>query len=239
MRTHFNAEHLLTPMLNEAIAIAHEVKQPLTAVISNGNYCLRQLAESSPNLNEVRAAIQEIVDAGNRANSIISRVRNLLRKEPPERAPLDVNEVIRDVIQFLRTEADQHRIEIQPRLREHLSLVHADRVLLQQAFLNVMMNSIEAMRSISGQRRAIFIETGTSSEGIFIEIRDFGPGVPAGRFERIFEPLFTTRTDGLGLGLPISRSIAEAHGGRLFVVPATDGAVFQFILPIAAEISHR
>jgi signal transduction histidine kinase len=226
-------------MLNEAIAIAHEVKQPLTAVISNGNYCLRQLAESSPNLNEVRAAIQEIVDAGNRANSIVSRARNLLMKEPTEWAPVDVNEVIRDVLQFLRTEADQNRIQIQLQLAEQLSPIHADRVQLQQAFVNVMMNSIEAMRSTPGQHRAIFVETGRRPEGIFIEIRDLGPGVLATSSERIFEPLFTTRTDGLGLGLPISRSIAEAHGGSLSVIPATDGAAFQFILPITAEISHR
>jgi signal transduction histidine kinase len=226
-------------MLNEAIAIAHEVKQPLTAVISNGNYCLRQLAESSPNLNEVRAAIQEIIDAGKRANSIISRVRNLLMKEPPERAPVDVNEVIRDVLQFLRAEADQNRIDIQLQLAEQLSPVQADRVQLQQAFVNVMTNSIEAMRSIPGQHRAIFVETGRSPEGVFIEIRDLGPGVLATRSERIFEPFFTTRTDGVGLGLPISRWIAEAHGGSLCVIPATDGAVFQFILPITAEISHR
>jgi signal transduction histidine kinase len=226
-------------MLNEAIAIAHEVKQPLTSVISNGNYCLRQLADSSPNLNEVRAAIQEIIDAGNRANSIISRVRSLLMKEPAEWAPVDVNEVIRDVLQFLHAEADQNRIDIQLQLAEQLSPVRADRMQLQQAFVNVMMNSIEAMRSTPGRHRAIFVETGRSPEGIFIEIRDLGPGVLTTRSERIFEPLFTTRTDGLGLGLPISRSIAEAHGGSLSVIPATDGAVFQFILPITAETSHR
>jgi signal transduction histidine kinase len=160
-------------------------------------------------------------------------------KEPPERAPVDVNEVIRDVLQFLRAEADQNRIDIQLQLAEQLSPVHADRVQLQQAFVNVMMNSIEAMRSIPGQHRSIFVETGRGPDGIFIEIRDLGPGVPATRSEQIFEPLFTTRTDGLGMGLPISRWIAEAHGGSLSVIPATHGAAFQFIFPITAEISHR
>ena len=226
-------------MLNEAIAISHEVKQPLTAVISNGNYCLRQLAESSPNLNEVRAAIQEIIDAGNRAVLIISRIGAVLAGQCHERASLDVNEILTRALDLLRPELDRSGTNLTLELAGNLPLLLGDSVQLQQAFVNVTMNSIEALRSVPGQHRAIFVETGRSPEGIFIQIRDLGPGVLATRSEQIFEPLFTTRTNGMGLGLPISRSIAEAHGGSLSVIPATEGAVFRFILPITAEISHR
>jgi signal transduction histidine kinase len=226
-------------MLNEAIAIAHEVKQPLTAVISNGNYCRRQLAESSPNLNEVRAAIEEIIDAGNRAILIISRIGAVLARQCQERAALDINEILTSALDLLRPELDRSGTNLTLELASNLPPLLGDPVQLQQAFVNVIMNSIEAMRSIPAKHRAIFVETGRSPEGIFIQIRDLGPGVLATRSERIFEPLFTTRTDGLGLGLPISRSIAETHGGSLSVIPATDGAIFQFILPFTAEISHR
>jgi signal transduction histidine kinase len=226
-------------MLNEAIAIAHEVKQPLTAVISNGNYCLRQLAESSPNLSEVRAAIQDIIDAGNRAVLIISRIGAVLARECQERAALDINEILTRALDLLRPELDRSGTSLALELTGNLPPLLGDPVQLEQAFVNVVMNSIEAMRSIPGQHRAIAVETGRCPEGILIEIRDLGPGVLATRAERIFEPLFTTRTDGLGLGLPISRLIAEAHGGSLSVIPATDGAVFQFILPLPAAVSHR
>lgn len=226
-------------MLNEAIAIAHEVKQPLTAVITNGNYCVRELAEPSPNLSGVRAAIQDIIDAGNRAILVISRIGAVLAKECEERAALDINEILTRALDLLRPELDRSGTSVTLELNGNLPPLLGDPVQLQQAFVNVMMNSIEAMRSIPGQHRAIVVETGRSPEGILIEIRDLGPGVLATRSERIFEPLFTTRTDGLGLGLPISRLIAEAHGGSLSVIPATNGAVFRFILPIPAEVSHR
>lgn len=226
-------------MLNEAIAIAHEVKQPLTAVITNGNYCVRELAEPSPNLSGVRAAIQDIIDAGNRAILVISRIGAVLAKECEERAALDINEILTRALDLLRPELDRSGTSVTLELNGNLPPLLGDPVQLQQAFVNVMLNSIEAMRSIPGQHRAIVVETGRSPEGILIEIRDLGPGVLATRSERIFEPLFTTRTDGLGLGLPISRLIAEAHGGSLSVIPATNGAVFRFILPIPAEVSHR
>lgn len=226
-------------MLNEAIEIAHEVKQPLTAVISNGNYCLRQLAESSPNLNEIRVAIQEIIDAGNRAVLIISRIGAVLARKCQERAGLDINEILTRALDLLRPELDRSGTNLTLELARNLPPLLGDSVQLQQAFVNVVMNSIEAMCSTPVQKKAIFIETGKRPEGIFIEIRDLGPGVLATRSALIFEPLFTTRTYGLGLGLPISRSIAEAHGGSLSVIPATNGAVFQFVLPITAEVSHR
>ncbi len=141
----------LTLMAELTASISHEIKQPLAAIITNANYSLSQLATARPDLKEVRQAIQEIVDDGNRTNSIISRVRNLLMKEPPERAPVDVNEVIHEVLQFLRAEADQNRIDIQLQLAEQSSPVHADRVQLHQAFMNVL---IEQHRSVAVGSRA-------------------------------------------------------------------------------------
>jgi NO-binding membrane sensor protein with MHYT domain len=166
-----------TLMAELTASISHEIKQPLAAIITNANYSLSQLATAKPDLKEVRKAIQEIVDDGNRTNSIISRVRNLLMKEPPEQAPVDVNEVIRDVLQFLRAEADQNRIDIQLQLAEQLSPVHADRVQLHQAFMNVLMNSIEAMRSVPERQRKIVIKSEPKSEaswsGLKIQARAF------------------------------------------------------------------
>ena len=152
---------------------------------------------------------------------------------------MDINEILTRALDLLRLEPDRSGTNLPLELARKLPPLLGDPVQLQQALVNVMMNGIEAMRSISGQHRPIFVETGRSPEGIFIEIRDLGPGIFATRSERIFKPLFTTRRHGLGLGLLISRSIAEACGGSLSVIPAGIGAVFQFIFPIKAEISHR
>ena len=223
----------LTLMAELTASISHEIKQPLAAIITNANYSLGQLATAKPDLREIRQAIHEIVDDGNRANSIISRVRNLLMKEPPERAPVDVDEVIRDVLQFLRAEADQNRIDIQLQLPEQLSPVQADRVQLQQAFMNVLMNSIEALRSVPEPQRKIVIKSQAKSETIVVRIEDSGPGLPPDVSHRLFEPFFTTKPEGMGLGLSISRSIVEAHGGRFSYIPSSEGAIFEFAFPQA------
>jgi NO-binding membrane sensor protein with MHYT domain len=223
----------LTLMAELTASISHEIKKPLAAIITNANYSLAQLATARPDLKEVRQAIQEIVDDGNRTNAIISRVRNLLMKEPPERFPVDVNRVIRDALQFLRAEADQNRIDIQLQLAEQLSPVPADRVQLQQAFMNVLMNSIEALRSVPEPQRKIVIQSEAKSEAIVVRIEDSGPGLPPDVSDRLFEPFFTTKPEGVGLGLSISRSIVEAHGGRLSHIPVSEGAVFEFAFPQA------
>jgi NO-binding membrane sensor protein with MHYT domain/anti-sigma regulatory factor (Ser/Thr protein kinase) len=223
----------LTLMAELTASISHEIKQPLAAIITNANYSLSQLATAKPDLKEVRQAIQEIVDDGNRTNSIISRVRNLLMKEPPERAPVDVNEVIRDVLQFLRAVADQNRIEIQLQLAGQLNPVHADRVQLQQAFMNVLMNSIEALRSVPERQRKIVIKSEAKSEATVVRIEDSGPGLAPDVSDRLFEPFFTTKPEGMGLGLSISRSIVEAHGGSFSYIPGSEGAIFEFAFPQA------
>ena len=174
----------LTLMAELTASISHEIKQPLAAIITNANYSLGQLATAKPDLKEVRQAIQEIVDDGNRMNSIISRIRNLLMKEPPERALVDLNEVIPDVLQFLRAEADENRIDIQLQLAEQLSPVHADRVQFQQAFMNVLINSIEALRSVPEPQRKIVIKSEAKSEAMWsgsrIQARAFLQMYPTG-----------------------------------------------------------
>jgi two-component system, sensor histidine kinase and response regulator len=228
----------LTLMAELTASISHEIKQPLAAIITNANYSLGQLATAKPDLKEVRQAIQEIVDDGNRTNAIISRVRNLLMKEPPERALVDVNEIIRDVLQFLRAETEQNRIDIQLQLAEQLSPVHADRVQFQQVFMNVLMNSIEALRSVPQPQRKIVIKSEAKSEAIVVRIEDSGPGLSPDVSDRLFEPFFTTKPEGMGLGLSISRSIVEAHGGSLSYIPGSEGAIFEFAFPQeAGELS--
>ncbi len=224
----------LTLMAELTASISHEIKQPLTAIITNANYSLGQLAKATPDLKEVRQAIQEIVDDGNRTNAIISRVRDLLMKESPERALTDVNAIIRDVLQFLHAEAEQNRVDIQLQLADPLSPVHVDRVQLQQAFMNVLMNSMEALRPVPQPQRKIVITSKAKADEIVIRIEDSGPGLLPDVSDRLFEPFFTTKAEGMGLGLSISRSIVEAHGGRLSYIPGSDGAIFEFALPQAA-----
>lgn len=221
----------LTLMGELTASIAHEIKQPLSAIVTNGNYCLRQLAGAIPNLKEVRQAIQEIVDDGNRTSSIVSRIRALLMKDSPETAALDMNEVIREVVYFVQGEIDQNGVALKLDLALDLPPVLGDRVQLQQALMNVVVNSIEALRSVPERHRELLIKSGKSPEGITIEVRDSGPGLVPSMAERLFEPFFTTKADGMGLGLSISRSIIESHGGQLSLVSGSRGALFQFILP--------
>jgi NO-binding membrane sensor protein with MHYT domain len=227
----------LTVMGELTASIAHEIKQPLAAIVTNGSYCLRQLAGTSPNLEEVRRAIQEIVDDGNRASSIISRIRTLLMKGSPEKAALDINDVIGQVIYFVRSEIDQNGIVLKLDLAEDLPSVLGDSIQLQQAFMNVVMNSIEVLRSVPEQRRELIIRS-AKSRGVLIEVNDSGPGLAPAIAERLFEPFFTTKTRGMGLGLSISRSIIESHRGSLSNMPTSSGALFQFILPPASEVTH-
>lgn len=221
----------LTLMGELTASIAHEIKQPLAAIVTNGSYCIRELAGATPNLKEVRQAIQEIVDDGNRTSSIVSRVRALLMKDPPESAALDMNEVIREVVYFVQGEIDQNGIDLKLDLALDLPPVLGDRVQLQQALMNVVVNSIEALRSVPERQRKLLIKSGKSPEGITIEVKDSGPGLVPSVAERLFEPFFTTKAEGMGLGLSISHSIIESHGGQLSLVSGSGGALFQFILP--------
>jgi C4-dicarboxylate-specific signal transduction histidine kinase len=221
----------LTLMGELTASIAHEIKQPLAAIVTNGDYCIRQLDGATPNLKEVRQAIQEIVDDGNRTSSIVSRIRALLMKDPPESGALDMNEVIREVVHFVQGEIDQNGVALKLDLALDLPPVLGDRVQLQQALMNVVVNSIDALRSVPERQRKLLIKSGKSPEGITIEVGDSGPGLVPSMAERLFEPFFTTKAEGMGLGLSISRSIIESHGGQLSHVSGSRGALFQFILP--------
>ena len=214
-----------------AAAIAHEVNQPLTAIVTNANFSLRQLKGSTLNLDELQAAIAEIVNDGNRASAVILRIRGLLMKETPRAAQLDINEIIREVIALLRNELTRHRVSLRTELAAKLSRVRGDPVQLQQVLINLIMNSVEAMRGSTEQPRKLLIKSAENADGILVQVQDSGPGIAPEHADRIFEPFFTTKPQGIGMGLSISRSIVESHGGRLWAVAGSSGALFEFTLP--------
>jgi two-component system, sensor histidine kinase and response regulator len=228
----------LTVMGELTASIAHEIKQPLAAIVTNGNYCLRQLATATPNLKEVRQAIQDIVEDGNRTSSIISRIRALLLKGAPERVDLDMNQVIRDVAYFVRAEVEENGIILKLDLAADLPRALGDQVQLQQALMNVIINSVEALRAAPQPHRELLLRSRKIPEGALIEVKDSGPGLIPAVSERLFEPFFTTKTEGMGLGLSISRSIIESHGGSLSNIEATYGAHFAFIIPESPKSSQ-
>ena len=215
-----------------AAAIAHEVNQPLTAIVTNANFSLRQLKGSTPNLDELRTAITEIVNDGTRASAVISRIRGLLVKGSPRRTELDINEIIQEVITLLRNELKRSRIQLRTELAANLPRVQGDAVQLQQVLINLIMNAVEVMRLSTEQPRKLLIRSAKNSDGIFVQVQDSGPGIKPELADGIFEPFFTTKAEGIGMGLAISRSIIESHGGQLSLVSASQGALFQFTLPI-------
>jgi PAS domain S-box-containing protein len=212
-------------------SIAHEVNQPLTAVVMNANFALRQVATGMPNLEELREALAEIANDGTRASTVISRIRTLLKKGTPERVELDINEVIQEVTIFVRHEATRSRVSVRPDLATNLPRVLGDRVQLQQVLINLIVNSIEAMRTVTDRPRDLLINSRRNADGVLIQVEDSGKGIDLEQADRVFEPFFTTKPQGIGVGLSISRSIIESHGGRLWTVPRSSGALFQFTLP--------
>jgi C4-dicarboxylate-specific signal transduction histidine kinase len=218
--------------MGELVAtIAHEVNQPLTAIVTNGNFCSRCLQGATPNPDELRAAITEIVNDGTRASAVISRIRGLLMKETPRRTELDINEVIQDVTRLLRPDLTRNRVSLRTDLAPDLPYVLGDRVQLQQVMLNLIINGIDAMSMITDRPRELLIKSAKHSDGVFIQVQDSGPGIDPGQADRIFEPFFTDKPEGIGMGLSISRSIVESHGGRLWAVAGSNGALFEFTLP--------
>jgi C4-dicarboxylate-specific signal transduction histidine kinase len=213
-----------------AATIAHEVNQPLTAIVTNGNFCSRRLEGATPNLDELRAAITEIVNDGTRASAVISRIRGLLMKETPRRTKLDINEVIQDVTRLLRHELTRNRVSLRTDLAPDLPRVLGDRVQLQQVMLNLIMNGIDAMSMVTDRPRELLIKSAKHSDGVLTRVQDSGPGIDRAQADRIFEPFFTTKPEGIGMGLSISRSIVESHGGRLWTVAGANGALFEFTL---------
>ena len=223
----------LTTMGELAASIAHEISQPLAAVVSYGNGALRWLAQAPPNLEETKAALKGVVEAGNHAGEVFVRIRELLKHRKPEYATLDVNEAIRDVLALTGSALRSRSVVIQTTLAADLPLVSGDRVQLQQVIMNLTMNAADAMSSVTDRPRLLRVGSKVNDEGsIEVTIADSGTGIEEAIRHRIFDPLFTTKSAGMGMGLSICRRIIEAHGGRLSAAPGTPhGTEFRFTIP--------
>ena len=226
----------LTTMGELAASIAHEVNQPLTAVNNNSNACLRLLANQNLQPDVLRRALEEIVADGTRASAIIARIRAFIKKAPTEKNRLDVNEVIGEVLAMMGHGFEENRILLHSELAEALPPVLGDRVQLQQVLLNLIMNGVEAMTAIIDRPRLLWVQSRIDESGdLLIAVRDSGTGLDL-EADRVFTPFFTTKANGMGMGLSISRSLIEAHGGRLWATPnVPHGAVFSFTLPVDTE----
>ena len=226
-----------TAMGELAASIAHEVNQPLAAAVANGHACARWLAAKPPNLPEANDAVQRIVRDANRASEIVSRIRTFLKRGAPHRTELDLGEVILEVIGMVQGEARARNVSLRVEAAADLPPVVADRVALQQVILNLVMNAIEAMSAVGERDRVV--EVGADKHGadaVRVAVRDTGVGLDPKRRNRIFDAFYTTKPEGMGMGLAISRSIVETHGGRLWATAnEIAGETFQFTLPLAAR----
>jgi PAS domain S-box-containing protein len=216
-------------------ALAHELKQPLTAILSNVQAAQRFLARDPPNIPEIRSILADIAEADKRAGAVIQRQRLLMKKGDEELALLDLNQLVREVLDFARSELVTRNVSVSSNFSPHLPDVNGDRVQLQQVVLNLVSNACEAMEGHSGSEKSLNVTTVHGNDGTAqIVISDRGPGIPRDQLDRIFEPFFTTKESGLGLGLSICRTIARAHGGTLAAEnDSAVGARFRLVLPPA------
>jgi len=217
-----------------AASIAHEVAQPVAASVTNANAALRWLRADPPRLDEVSEAVGRIVRDGRRASDILGRIRALVRRAPPRKEPLDLNETITEVLALTRAELRRHRINARTQFAPGLPLVPGDRVQVQQVLLNLALNAIEAMGGVTDGARELVITT-AADEGatLRVSIADSGPGLSPENLARLFEAFFTTKLTGMGMGLSICRSIVDAHGGKLWATANEPrGAIFHFTLPL-------
>jgi PAS domain S-box-containing protein len=222
----------LTTMGELAASIAHEVNQPLTAVINNGSACLRLLANRNLEPEVLRSALEGIVADGTRASAVLARIRAFIKKEPAEKNPLDINELIQEVLVLAGSELYENQVSLDHQLTTDLPFVLADRVQLQQVLLNLIMNSVEALTAVTDRPRLLWVQSRIDESGdVLVAVCDSGTGFDL-EVDRVFTPFFTTKAKGMGMGLSISRSLVESHGGRLWATPNfPHGAVFSFTLP--------
>ena len=218
-------------------SIAHEVNQPLAAVVTNAEACLRWLDRGTPNLDEARRALERIIEDGNRAGEVIRHLRALSSKTETEKAPLDINDVVNEVIALVQHQLLSHRVSLRTELAPALPMVLADRVQLQQVIINLVINGIEAMQPVTDRPRELVIRSHlVEAQQVLVVVKDCGVGISAENADQLFNAFFTTKSSGMGMGLSICRSIIEAHGGRLSgsgdVGP---GATFQFALPVCTQ----
>jgi PAS domain S-box-containing protein len=218
-------------------SIAHEVNQPIAGMVTNAEAALGWLGAEPPNLDQVRGSLGHIVKDGMRAADVINRIRALIKKAPPHMARVDVNEAVLDVITLTRSELLRHGVSLETQLAAALPLIEGDRIQLQQVILNLILNAAEAMSGIDEGAREMRISTGReASNGVLVSVRDLGPGLDPQSADHLFEAFYTTKPDGLGMGLAICRSIIKAHGGRLWATPNEPrGAVVQFTLPLERD----
>jgi PAS domain S-box-containing protein len=237
-QAHADLAHIsrVTTMGELTASLAHEVNQPIAAAVTNANACLRWLAGDIPNLEEARGAARRIVRDGTRAAEIISRIRLLFKKGAPRREMVDVNEVIREMIVLLGSEATRYSISVQTDFAADLPQVMGDRVQLQQVMMNLIMNSIDAMKDVDGMRELAIESRRAENEQLRVSVNDTGVGLPTQHADQIFDAFFTTKPQGTGMGLSISRSIVESHGGRLWAADnSPHGAIFSFTLPAKVD----
>jgi C4-dicarboxylate-specific signal transduction histidine kinase len=220
-----------------AASIAHEVNQPLAAVVNAAAACRRWLDGSTPNLDEARYAVDWIIKEGNRASEVIRRVRALANKTDIEKVPLDINEVVKEVVALVQREMDSHRVSLRIESAPALPMIPGDRVQLQQVIINLVMNGIEAMQLVTDRPRELVIRSRQDeTQQVLVSVTDCGVGISAENADRLFNAFFTTKSSGMGMGLSICRSIIEAHGGRLWATAnLPHGATFQFTLPVNAD----
>jgi PAS domain S-box-containing protein len=218
-----------------AASIAHEINQPLAAIVADASASLNWLGTERPDLDRVREALAAVVKDGHRAADVVQRIRELARKSDPRKSWLDVNDVVRDVVPLVRTEVLRHGVSLRTELAAALPPVLGDRVQLQQVVLNLVMNGIEAMSAVEDRPRELSIQSRRHDDGqVVVAVKDSGVGLGAGGVDRLFDAFFTTKANGMGMGLSISRSIVEAHGGQLWAsANANAGATFQLALPSA------
>ena len=227
----------VTTMGQLAASIAHEVSQPIAAVVTNAQAGSLWLDAQPPNLEEVRQSLGYIVSDAMRAGDVIGRIRALVRKAPPQRAALEINEVVLEVIALTRAEVAKNRVSVRTQLADGLPRIQADRVQLQQVILNLIVNAVEAMSSVGSGGRELQISTSRNApNGILVSLRDSGPGLDPKNVDYLFDAFYTTKVQGMGMGLAICRSIIEAHGGRMWAgANEPRGAVFQFTLPLEED----
>jgi PAS domain S-box-containing protein len=217
-------------------SITHEVNQPITAAVTYALAARRFLSAEPPNFHEVDDALSLIVKEGSRAGEVVGRIRALIKKAPARKDAVAINDAILEVIALTRAEAANNSVSVRTQLAEDLPCVQGDRVQLQQVLLNLIINSIQAMREVSEEERELLISTRNEPDGVSVEVRDSGPGFAPAALDRVFEAFYTTKPEGMGLGLSICRSIVEAHGGRLWAsANLPRGASFQFTLPAMAN----
>ena len=217
-------------------SLAHEVNQPLAGIVSSADACLHWLAAQPPNVDKARRAIERITRDAKRASDVVARVRNLAKKAPLQRTWVDINETIEETISLATRELSQNNVSLETQLAENLPQILADRIQLQQVILNLIINACEALTAADDEFRKLSISTVREMDGVALTVRDTGVGIDPRQIETVFEAFHTTKPGGMGMGLAVSRSIIEGHGGRLWAEPNEPrGAIFKFTIPSKKE----